>query len=325
MDNIFKIIKFLQSEEITFEECVDLKTKTWINRGGTARLWVQPVEMISFEKLVIWCQLNAIYFEVIGNTSNCYFLNDYHPQLVISTLKLNSILEEGNTIICDCGFNMVRLAKYCILKGVAGYEGFIGLPGTVGGATINNAGCYGSLISDIVKKVTIIQNGKTVELNKDELHYSHRNSALKTKEIEGVLTKVTFDISKREDPKILDKRSMEFQLHRKKFQEHTYPNLGSTFCKLDFKKLPFFKKTIYVFLIRTIHLFIKNQLSIQLIEVKLFWLLHSAGSFRNYVSQFGVQCFTWKDEGADQAFIEYVTFVKKNTTNAVLEIDVKKY
>lgn len=324
MDTCFQIINFLQSEQIEYAENVNLKTKTLIKRGGKTRFWVQPTGMVRFEKLVSWCQLNSIDFEVIGNTSNCYFLNEYNPMLIISTLKLNRMKVEKDSIICECGYNIIRFAKHCISKGIAGYEGFIGLPGTVGGAAINNAGCYGSLISDVIKSVTIIQNGKVVELNKEILNYSHRNSALKVKKIEGVLLKVTFDISKRANPEILDKKSKEFQHQRRTFQEHTFSNLGTTFCKMEFKKLPLFKRIINATFLKVINSTIKGSRLEQRIAVKLFWLLHPAGSFRNYVSLHSISCFTWKDEHADQAFIQYCEFIRKNTISRVLEIDVKK-
>lgn len=81
--------------------------------------------MTQFKTLINWCQTKKIRFEVIGNTSNCYFLNDYHLDLVITTLKLNEMQIDGDTIICDYGYNMTRFSKYCTSNGIAGYDGFI--------------------------------------------------------------------------------------------------------------------------------------------------------------------------------------------------------
>src|ERR1035437_6130015 len=101
MTDISDIIEFLQTNHISFDKEVDLKTKTWIKRGGIAQLWVQPTKLSEFEKLIVWCQLNKIHVEVIGNTSNCYFLNNYSPDFVISTMKLNEMQVDGDTITCE--------------------------------------------------------------------------------------------------------------------------------------------------------------------------------------------------------------------------------
>jgi UDP-N-acetylmuramate dehydrogenase len=324
MTIIPKIIEFLETEHISFDIDVDLKTKTWIKRGGIARLWVQPAKISDFENFVVWCQMNKIQFEVIGNTSNCYFMNDYNPELVISTLKLNEVNVDYNTITCDCGVNMSRLAKYCISNGIAGFEGFIGLPGTVGGAAINNSGCYGSLISKVVKSVLIINNGEKLLLTNEKLNYRFRNSALKSKEVDGVVTFVTFNIDNKEDPIVLEKRAQEFQIHRKTYQEQTYPNLGSTFCNIEFKKPSFLFWCINAIVHRLLNFLIKNPLEKQKARTKIFLILSGARTFRKYVSDYGIGCFTWKDPDADQAFIDYMAFIIKNSIYYELEIDIKK-
>jgi len=325
MDETFKIISFLHENKIAFQENIDLKTKTWIKRGGIARIWVQPDNLPEFEKLISWSQLNSIKFEVIGNTSNCYFLNDYHPFMVISTLKLNSMIETGDEIICDCGYNMSRLAKQCIAKGIAGYEGFIGLPGTVAGAAINNAGCYGSLTSKVLKGVTLLQDGIKIELTNQDLNYIHRSSALKSKEIDGVVTKVVFDAAKKGNAELMKKKAAEYQEHRKRYQEHTYPNLGTTFCHLELK-YSLAKRILNAGMSRAIHYLVRSKLLKQQLRVKLFWILNKDknGIVKNYVSKHNIQCFVWKDEGADKAFFDYVDFLKRTTSRAIIEIDIKK-
>lgn len=318
-----QIINFLEEENISYNRDVDLKTKTWIKRGGITKLWVQPTKMTHFENLIAWCQINKIIFEVVGNTSNCYFLNDYHPLLVISTLKLNKMSVDGDTITCDCGYNMARLAKFCNSEGIAGYEGFIGLPGTVGGAAINNAGCYGSLISDLVVKLHILHMGKSLILTNEQLKYSHRDSVLKSLEIDGVVTSVIFKIIGDEDPSVLEKRAQNFQSLRKATQEHTYPNLGSTFCTMEFKEHSFFMNLITSFIYRFLNLVVSKNEIRQKLRTKFFLKLRSAGKFREYISDYWVGCFTWRNEGADRAFIDYLDFINKETSKAVLEIDIK--
>jgi len=323
MSDVAKIKQFLVDSIIDFDLGVDLKTKTWIKRGGIAGIWVQPIDLYQFETLICWCQLNKIMFEVIGNTSNCYFLNDYHPDLVISTLKLTEMHINEDTITCDCGYNMTRLAKYCISNGVVGYEGFIGLPGTVGGAAINNAGCYGSLISEVVESVILMINGEVQLFSKDLLNYSHRNSDLKSKKNNGIIISATFNIKRKEDPSILKKLAENYQFQRKTYQEHKYPNLGTTFNALKFKRLPLFSSLLNEFAGKILNGIIGDGVKKQILTTKLFLRIRNAGKFKAYVSDYNIGCFTWKDCKADLAFEDYLNFIEKVTTEAIIEIDIK--
>jgi UDP-N-acetylmuramate dehydrogenase len=312
---------YLSAHNISFSENVDLKTKTWIKRGGIARYWIQPENLFDFEKLIIFCHEQNVFIEIIGNTSNCYFFNDYSPNVVISTLKLREMQVFDDRIICDCGFQMSILAKFCNENGFARYEGFVGLPGTVGGAVVNNAGCYGSLIADVVKEVMILQDGKLKVLTNQQLCYENRTSILKKKEIDAVILSVIFDIRKRDEPEVLKRKSIEYQKHRITLQEHTYPNLGTIFCEMDFKYpiLMFIRSCLD----KMVKISTKNELKQQYSSVMFFLLLYRAGKFRKYVSKHGVQCFTWKDEYADEAFLQYIEFVKKRTKKAIMEIEIK--
>lgn len=322
--NIQALIDYLKANQIAYETEAELKAKTWIKRGGVAHLWVQPTNLVEFVELAKLCQRSAgVRYEVVGNTSNCYFLNDYNPDVVISTLKLNRMHVASETITCDCGFNLSRLAKYCISNGIAGFEGFVGVPGTVGGAAINNAGSYGSLVSDVLTEVVVLINGVRCILTNEQLEYRNRTSALKAKRIDAVVVSVTFRANAKEDPALLAARARDSQIHRRTFQEHDAPNLGTTFCTLDFKRLPFHLRWVSNIADRIAEFVIRNPVKLLTTKTRLFLWLRGAGAFRRYVSGYGVQCFTWKDSNADYAFVEYKKFIEQQTHKAVIEIDIK--
>lgn len=323
MNNIEILRNFLQTNEIHYDSDVDLKTKTWIKRGGIAKTWISPQNLHNYKKCIIYLQQNRISFEVIGASSNCYFLNDYNPDIVIFTLKINTFSFHENEIICDCGANMVKISKQCIVHGYAGYEGFIGLPGTVAGATINNAGCYGSLMSNIVKYVEIIENGKLKVLKNKDLQYTHRSSILK-RQNKKIVTKVCLDISQKEMAEVLEEKAKTFQKHRNTLQEHTFPNLGTVFCKLSFKSMLFHKKVLFKIIRKLISLFIFDEATKKKYNTKLFLFFIKGAYLKNYISEFGIQCFVWKDENADKMFQEYIKFIKNNTFVSEIEIDIKK-
>lgn len=317
------ILEFLTNKDIFFQTEVCLKQKTWIKRGGIVPLWIVPSKMSEFTSLIIFCQDNSIDYDVIGATSNCYFLKDYSPTALVSTLKLNGFEINDKTIKCDCGYNMMKLTKYCITHGIEGFEGFVNLPGTVGGAAINNAGCYGSIISDLVVEVHGIKNGEFRVLSNEEMNYSHRNSSLKSSDRSFVITHVVFDIQKKADPGLLKERADEYSYSRSVLQESRYPNLGSTFASLKLKKLPFTREIAYRILVRVLNLLplsmsFRKKLRVRLI--KLFW---GFGQVNQYISKYGINCFIWKDEKADRYFNTYLEKIHENTIKRELEIDIK--
>nr|WP_319491753.1 FAD-binding protein [uncultured Desulfobacter sp.] len=310
---------FLVSNGIAFEEDISLKTKTWIKRGGIAKVWVQPTTISDFKKVISWIQQKDFVYEVIGNTSNCYFLNNYNPDVIVSTLKVKEIkiLEDEGKIVCDCGYNMSKLAKYCNANGIKGFEGFTGLPGTVAGAAINNSGCLDSLCSKIINSVRIVNNGEEIEVTNQELCYEHRGSKLKSKAITGVVTQVIFNIE-RDNPEILIKKAKQIELRRRKFLENKYPNLGSSYASLEFKR-NIWEKVFY----KIIKLSFLDPVLKRKISNKFFLKSYDTESFRNYVSELNFNCFTWKDDDADEAFFEYIDFVKNFSKAATLEIEIK--
>lgn len=318
------IIAFLKSSNISYELNVNLKSKTYIKRGGNAKVWVQPGNMDDFEKIVIWVQLNKLEAEIIGGTSNCYFLNEYNPEIVISTLKLKNLIVKDNSIVCDCGYSLVKLSKYCISNGISGYEGFIGIPGTVGGAAINNAGCSGSLISNVVLNITVIKDGEKLILSNQEMNYRNRNSVIKTGEINVIVTSVEFDTLNKDDSNKLKKRADKLTSHRKQFLELKFPNLGTTFSVMKFKKLPLYKNLFFLlFRIFTKYTSTSRE-AWQKSITSMILKLYKAGDFKEYVSEKRKSCFTWKDEKADDAFYKYLDWVKQNTIKSTLEIEIKE-
>lgn len=314
---------FLLSENIQFQANVDLKEKTWIKRGGVANYWIQPTNLIHLEKLVIFCQKNSIPFDIIGSTSNIYFRNSYNPLLVVSTVKLRERTYQENQIECECGVAISKLAHECNKKGIAGFSGFLGLPGTVAGATVNNAGCYGSLSSEVVNSVDMIIDGEIRTLTNDELKFSHRNSAIKSGIITGVVSKVRYRSDLKDDSEVLMKKSKDDLKYRRTHYEYTHPNLGTTYCKMHFKKLPFIKRVFYKLIWYYLNVFVKDSSKRKRIDTAVQIALRNGNYIKEYISEFGIQCFVWKDENADAAFSDYCKFIESNTSESTLEIEVK--
>ncbi len=321
---IKKLLEILKDQNIIYEKNVSLKEKTWLKRGGTAKLWIQPENKDMLLFIIRFLYDNHINFEIVGNTSNCYFTENYDPIVIISTLKVCDFEINNGTLICGCGYNLKKLSKFCIENGIAGYEGFIGIPGTVGGAAINNSGARGYVISQVVTRVEIVTtSGKIKWIGNNQLGYKHRYSTLKSLRVKGTVLSVEFDISRRDDKSVMLKKAENYLIHRRVNQENKYLNLGSIFSELDlFKNKRSLRFKLFTISKRVTRKLFKNKS--KFFEKNMLFILFGKFSMAKNVSNKDINCFVWKNINlSDNIFFDYINFLKNISTKAILEVEIK--
>lgn len=177
------IRKKLQENNITFECNVPLKKKTWLKTGGIVSYWIEPDTIDKTIVISKFLDEAGIKYEVIGHTSNIYYVDDYNPNIIISTSKLNRYRFYNDFIIAECGVSVTKLSRECAEKGIKGFGGMIGLPGTVGAAVCNNSSCFNCSISDLLIEAVFYNSvsQKVETMRYEDFHYSKRYSVLKGK------------------------------------------------------------------------------------------------------------------------------------------------
>ena len=163
-------------------------------------------------------------FYIVGNGSNTLFLN-LKDTILISTKKMNSIEFDGEYVIAECGTALNVVMNKSLDKGLLGLEFLTGIPGTVGGALITNAGANGGEISDVLVSVFFIKNGKEIEVKKEEIEFKYRTSSIKRNEI---ITKAKF-LLKKGDPDKARIQIKEYLNYRNNTQPVRWPSAGSVF------------------------------------------------------------------------------------------------
>ncbi len=163
-------------------------------------------------------------FYMVGNGSNTLFLN-LKDTILISTKKMNSIEFDGEYVVAECGAALNVVMNKSLDKGLLGFEFLTGIPGTVGGALITNAGANGGEISDVLVSVFFIKNGKEIEVNKEEIEFKYRTSSIKRNEI---ITKAKF-LLRKGDPDKARIQIKEYLNHRNNTQPVRWPSAGSVF------------------------------------------------------------------------------------------------
>ena len=197
-----KILK--QSTEILENKCkVDelLSKHTTIGIGGPADLFLNVEE----EKDLIWAVKKAeryrINYLVLGGGSNVLISDEGFRGLVIHN-NVSGIKLTNGKVIVKSGTVLQKLVSTLNNNGLAGIECMAGIPGTVGGAVVGNAGAYGQTIRDHLLTVKVINQGKIKLIKNEKCFFDYRNSVFKKGK--HVILEVEFHFEKGNQKKLRD-------------------------------------------------------------------------------------------------------------------------
>lgn len=311
-------LEFLNERNIPFEEDVSLSDKSWIKTGGKVALWITPKSVSQLEEICRYLFTNSIAFDLVGQTSNIFFHNTYNPLVVVSTTKVANYEIKDDIIECDCGVNVMKLAKDCLSQGYAGFYGLVGLPGTVASAAVNNAGCFGCSISSMLISADVLMPDGTIKtFSKEDFGYEKRSSRFKRGELKGVILSMNLKLQKAENIEEELRKSDKTKLYRKNYQEGTAKNLGSVFSNMKQKRN---LKNLAAVLISSIA-GIKGASVKRLVNKRILLFLYGYRDLTDYISDKQINTFVWHDSKADQKFVRYKEFMAKVYKNLTIEIE----
>lgn len=146
--------------------------------GGTAEQYVAVRSRDQFLAALRWAKENGVPFWILAGGSNVVCTNGEVRGLCIHVTG-GEIAENGESLTVDAGVPLMDFITFAMSRGLAGVEKMSGIPGTLGGAVVGNAGAYGQTISDRLVRVEIAENGETRWLTKEECGFSYRDSQFK--------------------------------------------------------------------------------------------------------------------------------------------------
>ena len=153
---------------------------TYLKVGGPAEAFVTPPDMAGLEQLMSWCRSGRQPWMVIGSGSNLLVKDGGIGGIVISLgrcLKDIRTTEVGSDIrlTAQTGVKLPSLCRYCIERGFAGLNFALGIPATVGGAIVMNAGTALGSMADVLVSIDCLQpDGRRVRFDRRELDFSYR-------------------------------------------------------------------------------------------------------------------------------------------------------
>lgn len=316
------MITFLAENHIPYKEHVPLSTFTGMNHIGILSLIAYPYTIEQLKIIYLKAVTNKLSFDILGGITNTYLSNNYQRDIVIVTTKLKGMEKKDDTIWVECGYSLTKIARELSLDGITGYEGFIGIPGTIGAAAINNSGAFDASISNVVKKVKILTpKGNITCLTNEELKYSPRNSILKRCIEKGVVLCVELDTANKDKIDNIQNRIKVYTTFRKKHIDGKRKSLGSVFLSSTLKEIAkrhkvaiFMKKIIN----QPFRLFHNKK-----INTFLDFLFLGKPSLAKHCDS--LNRFCWQKNTKEDDFMEYLNYMQKLADNQLkLEIEIRK-
>lgn len=210
------------------EENISLKDKCYYKTGGFAKWYAEPKTVSQLNAILVWAKRGNVPFEIIGCGANLLISDFGYNGLIISCSSLEQFIKikEKNIIYCGAGVRLDKFTEFAVNNGFSGAENLSGIPGSIGGAVIMNAGAFGTEIKDIATKIYAVDfEGNGRAFSSDEVLFGYRSS----KGLKGyIVTGGEFSLQKGHIDSLKTLRSDILQRRRDK-QPLDKPSCGSVF------------------------------------------------------------------------------------------------
>ena len=222
---LFEQIKENTSAKVVVNE--PLKKHTTYGIGGPAEFMVFPKSKNDLIQTIRYAKKINQPISILGSGSNILISDEGLKGIVISLKgSLKKVIVKKKTMYAECGAMLGKIVKESVKNDLIGLENLNGVPGTLGGALIMNAGAWGGEISENLIRVELLdKNGKLKSLKKNEINFSYRKSSFNKNDI---LLSAEF-LLKRADKAIINKNFVEAQTGRKSTQPLNKRSAGSLF------------------------------------------------------------------------------------------------
>ena len=226
LENLEKIIS---KERIKQNE--PMKNHTSFKIGGPAEFYIKITSIKELQKILEFAKKEKIKITILGNGSNVLVSDSGIKGIVIRTnlkeIKIEPKEQNKIEITVDDATPIGFLAQKLLKEEITGFEEISGIPGTIGGAILMNAGAHGKEMKDIVTEITAIDyNGKIHKFTNEQAKFTYRNSIFSSGKYIILQAKI---ILEKGNAKEIKAKMDEYAQFRKEKQPIEYPSAGSTF------------------------------------------------------------------------------------------------
>ena len=217
--------------ELGLRQGVELAGYTTWKVGGPAQWFSEPDSKAQLLEHVHWSRQQGLPLQLIGAGSNLLISDAGLPGLVICTRRLQGAQLDAvsGLVEAEAGEPIPTLARRAAKAGLAGLEWSVGIPGTVGGAVVMNAGAQGGCVAESLIDVTLLDpaKGEPFVLQANELEYAYRHSRLQAEA--WIVLSARFQLHPDPQPASVGERTSANLHSRTSTQPYQLPSCGSVF------------------------------------------------------------------------------------------------
>ena len=206
-----------------------MKNHTSFCVGGPAKLLIKPRDEEALVEILKSIRKNNYKYYILGNCTNIIVRDKGFDGIIIKLKnKLNDVKKVSNKeIYAGTGASMKKISEFAMENSLTGLEFAHGIPGSLGGAIVMNAGAYDGEIKNVVKSVRLLdENLDVIEVPGDEMNFSYRHSLVQERNL--IVLGATFSLEDGDKNKIREKYE-DFDQRRADKQPLDMPSAGSTF------------------------------------------------------------------------------------------------
>ena len=217
----------LEQEQLCFREQERMDLHTTFRIGGKAAFFVVIGDERQAAAAQSCCRKAGAPYFCLGRGSNLLVQDEDIPLVFLSFEGMTGISREGNRIAVQSGAALSRVCRYAQENGLGGLEFAYGIPGSVGGGVLMNAGAYGGELKDVVTKVRYLdETGEIREKSAAELEFRYRHSFFTGKKC--LILSAELELSPA-NPEDIKAKMEDLMNRRKEKQPLEYGSAGSTF------------------------------------------------------------------------------------------------
>lgn len=218
--------ELLGEEKVLIEE--PMSRHTTFRIGGPADYFLIPETVHEIREILKICREENLPYFILGNGSNLLVSDKGYRGVIIQLYRnMSRVFVEGTCIRAQAGALLSAIAAAAKNASLTGFEFAGGIPGTLGGAVVMNAGAYGGEMKDVLSEVTVLdKNGEILTLSSGELKMGYRTSIVKSAEY--LVLEASISLKEGNQEEIRD-RMKELTEQRTSKQPLEYPSAGSTF------------------------------------------------------------------------------------------------
>ena len=209
------------------QEQEPMSRHTTFAAGGAARYYVTPGTMEELAQVIALCREQELVWMLLGKGSNLLVSDAGYDGVMISTAKLSECRLDGDELYAESGCSLAKLAGAAQRSGYTGLEFAAGIPGTLGGAVVMNAGAYGGEMKDVLTEVQVLTpEGEPVWIPAEQMDLGYRHSCVAERGYAVLAAKMHLTAG---DPAQIRAAMEDLAARRREKQPLEYPSAGSTF------------------------------------------------------------------------------------------------